>query len=227
MDGDYPDLPRLIEIKKRYGAWLMIDEAHSLGVMGKTGRGSFEHFGVDPRQVDIWMGTLSKTLGSCGGYICGSHDLVEILKYQAPGFVYSVGLSPPATAAALASLRILKADPARVAKLQANGHFFVEEAKKAGLDTMTSAGLSVVPVMIGDPVRAVRLTDRLLERGINALPIIHPAVPMKAARIRFFITSKHTQEQIRSTVKIVAEEMANIAKRQSLVERATLAVVAR
>jgi 8-amino-7-oxononanoate synthase len=227
MDGDFPDLPRLIQIKKRFGCWLMMDEAHSLGVMGKTGRGSFEHFGVNPREVDIWMGTLSKTLGSCGGYICGSSDLIEILKYQAPGFVYSVGLSPPATAAALASLRILKSDPARVARLVANGHLFVEEAKKAGLDTMTSAGYSVVPVMIGDPVRAVRLTDRLMERGINALPIIHPAVPMKAARIRFFMTSRHTPEQIRSTVKIVAEELANIAKRQSLMERATLAVVAR
>lgn len=227
MDGDYPDLPRLIEIKKRYGAWLMIDEAHALGVLGKTGRGAHEHFNIDPREVDIWMGTLSKTLGSCGGYICGSHDLIEILKYQAPGFVYSVGLSPPATAAALAALRVLKADPGRVATLQANGRFFVEEAARVGLDTMTSAGLSVVPVMIGDPVRAVRLTDRLLERGINALPIIHPAVPMKAARIRFFITSRHTREQISSTVKIVAEELANIAKRQSLMERATLAVAAR
>jgi len=227
MDGDYPDLRRLIEIKRRYGAWLMIDEAHSLGVMGKTGRGSFEHFGIDPRDIDIWMGTLSKTLGSCGGYICGTHDLIEILKYQAPGFVYSVGLSPPATAAALTALRILKSDPARVAKLQANGRYFVEEANKAGLDTMTSAGLSVVPVMIGDPVRAVRLTDRLLDRGINALPIIHPAVPMKAARIRFFITSRHTQDQIRGTVQIVAEELVNVAKRQSLMERATLAVVAR
>jgi 8-amino-7-oxononanoate synthase len=227
MDGDFPDLPRLVEIKKRYGAWLMIDEAHSLGVMGKTGHGSFEHFGIDPRGVDIWMGTLSKTLGSCGGYICGTNDLIEILKYQAPGFVYSVGLSPPATAAALAALRILKSDPERVAKLQANGRFFVEEAKKAGLDTMTSAGFSVVPIMIGDPVRAVRLTDRLLDRGINALPIIHPAVPMKAARIRFFITSRHTQDQIRDTIKIVTEEMANVARRQSLMERATLAVVAR
>jgi 8-amino-7-oxononanoate synthase len=227
MDGDFPDLPRLVEIKKRYGAWLMIDEAHSLGVMGKTGRGSFEHFGIDPRGVDIWMGTLSKTLGSCGGYICGTNDLIEILKYQAPGFVYSVGLSPPATAAALAALRILKSDPERVAKLQANGRFFVEEAKKAGLDTMTSAGFSVVPIMIGDPVRAVRLTDRLLDRGINALPIIHPAVPMKAARIRFFITSRHTQDQIRDTIKIVTEELANVARRQSLMERATLAVVAR
>src|SRR5215813_10647109 len=227
MDGDYPDLPRLIEIKKRYGAWLMIDEAHSLGVMGKTGRGSFEHFGIDPRGVDIWMGTLSKTLGSCGGYICGTHDLIEILKYQAPGFVYSVGLSPPATAAALAAVSILKSDPERVGKFQANGRFFVEEAKKAGLDTMTSAGFSVVPIMIGDPVRAVRLTDRLLDRGINALPIIHPAVPMKAARIRFFITSRHTQDQIRDTIKIITEELANVARRQSLMERATLAVVAR
>ncbi len=227
MDGDFPDLPRLVQIKKRYGCWLMIDEAHSLGVMGKTGRGSFEHFGLDPREVDIWMGTMSKTLGSCGGYICGSHDLIEILKYQAPGFVYSVGLSPPATAAALAALRILKSDPSRVAKLQANGRFFVEEARRAGLDTMTSAGFSVVPVMIGDPVRAVRVTDRLVERGINALPIIHPAVPMKAARIRFFITSKHTQEQMRTAIRIVAEESANVAKRQSLMERAALAVVAR
>src|SRR5215467_944424 len=94
MDGDYPDLPRLIEIKRHYGAWLMMDEAHALGVMGRTGRGVAEHFGLVPRQVDIWMGTLSKTLGSCGGYICGNRDLIDILKYQAAGFVYSVGLSP-------------------------------------------------------------------------------------------------------------------------------------
>lgn len=227
MDGDFPDLPRLIEIKKRYGAWLMVDEAHSLGVMGKTGRGSAEHFGIDFRQVDIWMGTLSKTLGSCGGYICGNAVLIEILKFQAPGFVYSVGLSPPGAAAALAALEILKSDPARVARLQANGRLFLEEAKKAGLDTMTSAGYSVVPVMVSCPVRAVRLTARLLERGVNALPIIHPAVPMKAARLRFFITSKHTPEQIRSTVTTVATELGAIAKRQTLVERATLAVVAR
>ena len=227
MDGDFPDLPRLIEIKKRFGAWLMVDEAHSLGVLGRTGRGVAEHFAIDPRQVDIWMGTLSKTLASCGGYICGSKDLIEILKYQAPGFVYSVGLSPPATAAALAAVEILKADPARVARLQENGRLFLAEASKAGLDTMTSAGYSVVPVMVGCSVKAVRLTERLFERGINALPIIHPAVPMKAARLRFFITSKHTADEIRASVAIIAEELAGIARKQSLVERATLAVIAR
>ncbi len=227
MDGDFPDLPRLIEIKKRFGCWLMVDEAHSLGVLGKTGRGVAEHYGVDPRQVDLWMGTLSKTLGSCGGYICGHKDLIEVLKYHSPGFVYSVGLPPPGTAAALAALEVLKAEPDRVQRLRENGHFFLEEAKKAGLDTMTSAGYSVVPIMIGCSIRSVRLTERLLARGINALPIIHPAVPMKAARLRFFITSEHTQEQIRSTVEIVAAELSGIAKRQSLVERATLAVVGR
>ena len=159
MDGDFPDLPRLIEIKKQYGCWLMVDEAHSLGVLGKTGRGVAEHYGVDPREVDIWMGTLSKTLGSCGGYICGTKDLIEILKYHSPGFVYSVGLSPPGTAAALAALELLKAEPERVQQLQENGHFFLEEAKKAGLDTMTSAGYSVVPIMIGCSIR-VRAPDR-------------------------------------------------------------------
>ena len=227
MDGDFPDLPRLIEIKKRFGCWLMIDEAHSLGVLGKTGRGIAEHYGVDPREVDIWMGVISKTLASCGGFICGHKDLIEILKYHSPGFVYTVGLSPPATAAALAALEVIKSDPERVRRLQENGQLFLQEAKKAGLNTMTSAGYSVVPIMIGCSIRAVRLTERLLARGINALPIIHPAVPMKAARVRFFISSRHTPEQIRNTVAIVAEELAGIAKRQSLVERATLAVAAR
>lgn len=226
MDGDFPDLPHLIEIKKRYGCWLMVDEAHSLGVLGKTGRGVGEHYGINFRDVDIWMGTLSKTLGSCGGYICGHKDLIEILKYQSPGFVYSVGMPPPGTAAALAALEVLKGDPDRVAKLQQNGHLFLEEAKKVGLDTMTSAGYSVVPVLVGCSVRSVRLTERLMARGINALPIIHPAVPMKAARLRFFITSKHTPDQIKETVAVTAEELAAISRRQSLVERATLQVAA-
>jgi 8-amino-7-oxononanoate synthase len=227
MDGDVPDLPRLIEIKKRFGAWLMVDEAHSIGVLGKTGRGVAEHFGVDFGEVDIWMGTLSKTLASCGGYICGSSALIEILRYSAPGFIYSVGLSPPGTAAALAALEILKADPGRVARLRKNGLLFLDEAKKAGLDTLTSAGYSVVPIMVGCPVRAMRLTARLYERGINVLPLAYPAVPMKAARLRFFVTSEHTPEQIRATVKIIAEELTEIYNKQSLVERATIAVLAR
>lgn len=207
MDGDFPDLPGLIALKEKYGAWLMIDEAHSLGVLGDTGHGIFEHFNVDPKLVDIWMGTLSKTLGSCGGYIAGKRELIEILKFQAPGFVYSVGLSPPLAAAALRALRLLKAQPERVHRLQKNGRLFVTEAKNAGLDTGSSQGYAVVPVIIGDGLRAVKLTEKLMYRGINALPIFYPAVPMKAARLRFFITSEHTSEQIFATVRAIREEM--------------------
>ncbi len=226
MDGDFPDLPKIIELKKKYGAWLMCDEAHSLGVLGATGRGVFEHFGCNPRDVDIWMGTLSKTLGTCGGYICGNRDLIDLLRHHSPGYVYSVGLSPPLAAGSLKALEILKAEPERVRKLQENGQLFLAEAKKAGLDVLTSAGYSVVPVIVGCPVRAVRLTESLHESGINALPIIFPAVPMKASRLRFFITSKHTPEQIRKTVQLTAEKLATIAKKQSMLERAALAVAA-
>ena len=206
MDGDIPDLARLVEIKNHFGAWLMVDEAHSLGTIGATGRGIAEYCGIASTEVDIWMGTLSKTLGSCGGYICGSYELVQILKFKAPGFVYSVGMPAPAAAAALASLRLLKAQPARVARLKANGHLFLEEARAAGLDTGTSIGYAVVPVIIGDSFKAGKMTERMLARGIDVLPIIYPAVPMKLARLRFFITSEHTPEQLRHTVAVCKEE---------------------
>src|SRR5262249_37661928 len=111
MDGDIPDLPKFIEVKKRHGAMLLVDEAHSAGVVGKTGRGVGEYYDVNRADVDMWMGTLSKSFASCGGYICGSHALVEYLKYTTPGFVYSVGISPPNAAAALASLHQLQAHP--------------------------------------------------------------------------------------------------------------------
>ncbi|MCB1480568.1 MAG: aminotransferase class I/II-fold pyridoxal phosphate-dependent enzyme, partial [Rhodobiaceae bacterium] len=124
MDGDIPDLPRLIEMKERHAALLMVDEAHSLGVLGKTGRGIAEHFGADPKAVDLWMGTLSKSLASCGGYIAGSSDLVNYLRRTAPGFVYSVGISPANGAAALAALRKIAKTPERVETLRQRTRLF-------------------------------------------------------------------------------------------------------
>jgi 8-amino-7-oxononanoate synthase len=210
MDGDYPDLPALIEVKRRYGAWLLVDEAHSLGVLGPKGHGLFEHFGVDPRQVDIWMGTLSKTLSACGGYIAGSAQLIDYLKFIAGGYVYSVGMSPVLAAAAVASMNLMQREPARVARLQANGAYFVERAKKAKLNTGMSAGLSVVPIIVGDSLRTVSLAQKIYNRGIYALPIIPPGVPDKSARLRFFITSEHSKEQIEQAVAITAEESARL-----------------
>ena len=210
MDGDYCDLPRLIDIKKKHKAYLMIDEAHSIGTMGLHGRGMAEHFDVNPRDVDIWMGTLSKSFGSCGGYIAGASAIIEYLKYTAPGFVYSVGLSPPNTAAALASINLLQEEPDRVAKLSENSRLFLRLAKHERLQTGTSNNTPVVPVITGNSEYALRLSQALFQRGINVQPILYPAVEESAARLRFFITSTHTESQIRETVAAVAEELTQI-----------------
>ncbi len=134
-EGDVPDLARVVELKERYGAWLMVDDAHGCGVLGKTGAGLAEHCGVPGDKVDIWMGTLSKAYASCGGYIAGNRELIDTLRYSAPGFVFSVGLPPSMTAAALAALRVVKREPYRVARLHANGAFFLREARVRGLET--------------------------------------------------------------------------------------------
>lgn len=205
MDGDFPDLAKFVEVKQRNDAWLMVDEAHALGVLGEGGRGIAEAQGVDPAAVEIWMGTLSKTLASCGGYVCGSAALVEYLKYKAPGFVFSVGLSAPAAAGAEAAARAMLAEPERVAKLRANGLLFRDAARAAGLDVGLSEGFAVTPVIIGDSPRAAVVADKLYKAGVNALPIIFPAVPEKQARIRFFLTADHEPEHIERAVAATAE----------------------
>jgi 8-amino-7-oxononanoate synthase len=208
MDGDFPDLPRLIEIKRRHKTFLMVDEAHSFGVMGATGLGLREHFGLDGEAVDIWMGTLSKTLSGCGGYIAGTHALVEHLKFLAPGFLYSVGMPPPVAAASLAALKRMQAEPERVATLQARGALFLELARAAGIDTGTSAGISVIPAIVGGSMRAAKLSEALFTRGINVQPILYPAVPEKLARLRFFMCSQHSEDDIRFAVSTLAAELA-------------------
>lgn len=210
MDGDFPDLPRFIEVKNRHKAFLMVDEAHSIGTMGPHGRGLGEHFEIDSRDVDIWMGTLSKSFGSCGGYIAGCTELIEYLKYTAPGFVFSVGLPPASCAAALASLQVLESEPERVATLQDNAKTFLSLARQAGLNTGLSGETPVVPVILGNSLLALQLSRRLQERGINVQPILYPAVDEAAVRLRFFVTSLHTEAQIRTTIRLVAEELGKI-----------------
>ncbi len=212
MDGDGPDLARLVEIKERFGCWLMVDEAHAVGVLGATGKGIAEQAGIDPKRIDIWFGTLSKTLVSCGGYIAGSRALVEYLKLAASGMVYSVGMPAPAAVAALTAIAIMRAEPERVTRLQANGQLFLRLAREAGLDVGASWGYAVTPVIVGDSLRTVLLSERLLARGINAFPIIPPGVPEKSARLRFFISSEHTNEDIETAVAATAEEFAGVER---------------
>jgi 7-keto-8-aminopelargonate synthetase-like enzyme len=210
MDGDYPDLPQFVAVKKRHKCFLMVDEAHSAGTMGLHGRGIAEHYQTNPADVDIWMGTLSKSYGSAGGYIAGSKALVEYLKYTCPGFVYSVGMPPSNAAAALASLRLLEDEPQRVARLHRNAALFLKLAKEKGLNTGMSKDSPVIPVILGNSLHSLRLSQALFARGINVQPILYPAVEESAARLRFFITARHTEEQIRATVEAVAEELQKI-----------------
>ncbi|HEY5717515.1 MAG TPA: aminotransferase class I/II-fold pyridoxal phosphate-dependent enzyme [Motiliproteus sp.] len=200
MDGDYPDLPRLVELKQRFGCFLMVDEAHSLGVMGKSGLGIREHFGVAGRAVDIWMGTLSKTLAGCGGYIAGESALVEHLKFLAPGFLYSVGIPAQVAAPALKALQLMLDEPERVTQLQQRCEYFCATARQAGFDVGDARGLAVIPIITGSSLKAAQLSERLLEEGINVQPILYPAVPESSARLRFFITCEHTEAQIDATL---------------------------
>ena len=210
MDGDFADVPKFIEVKKRHAAMLMVDEAHSFGTMGSTGHGMAEHFGINARDVDIWMGTLSKSAASCGGYIAGSKALVELLRYTAPGFVFSVGAPPAQVAAALAALETLEIEPDRVERLRERSDLFLSLCREAQLDTGDSEGTPVIPVITGNSMVALRLSNRLRGDGINVQPILYPAVDESAARLRFFITCEHSEEQIRYTVEKVAERYAEL-----------------
>ena len=209
-DGDIPELARFVEVKRRHHAMLMVDEAHSLGVIGATGRGLAEHAAVDPRSVEIWMGTLSKSLASCGGYIAGSAAMVEYLKYTSPGFVYSVGIPPSNAAAALAAIQTLEREPERVRVLHERASLFLALCREAGLETGESGGSAVIPVIIGDSLRAARLSAQLFDAGINVQPMVSPAVPNDQARLRFFVASTHTEEEIRSAVATLVLVMAQL-----------------
>ena len=144
------------------------------------------------------------------GYIAGSAELVEYLKYTAPGFVYSVGISPPNAATALAALEVLQREPQRVARLRELSSLFLRLARERGLNTGVAAGTPVIPIIVGSSVRCLRLTRALFRRGINVQPIIHPAVPEQATRLRVFITINHTESLIRGAVDAIAEELAKL-----------------
>ena len=209
MDGDIPDLPGILELKERYGAWLLIDEAHSFGVLGKTGRGISEHYGTDPKRVDIVIGTLSKAMVSCGGFIAAHEAVIEWLRFTLPGFMYSVGLSPIIAAAANTALGIIRREPERVERLHAVGRHFLERAAAAGLSTGDSIGFGVIPILFETPEQTLAAGAMLKANDIYAPPIVQLGVPKNAPRIRFFLSAKHRFEDIDRTIDLIA---ANIQK---------------
>lgn len=201
MDGDIPDLNRILALREKYNAWVMIDEAHSIGVLGKTGRGISEHYDTDPARIDLIMGTLSKTFVACGGFIGGKSKVIEWLRYTLPGFIYSVGLPPPINAATHAALKIISREPERVTKMRRNSEYFLEKARAAGLETGQAIGAGVVPVMLDDVVQTVVVSRFLLDAGFYVPPIIQVGVPKDKPRLRFFLSAHHEFAEIDATIK--------------------------
>jgi len=203
MDGDIVDLPRLVDVCRRYQAWLMVDEAHSVGVLGKTGRGIEEHFGMQDA-IDIKMGTLSKTIPSMGGYIAGKKDLVDFLRHACRGYIFSAAIPPAPAAAALEAFRILQEETWRVEKLNANTHQFISGLRGVGFNTLETQ-TAIVPVLCGADERAYALTREAQHRGVFVLPVVSPAVPEGLSRLRATVTAAHEPEDIAKTIDILGE----------------------
>jgi 8-amino-7-oxononanoate synthase len=205
MDGDIANLPRFVELRKKHKAFLMVDEAHSLGVLGETGGGVREHFGLEASDVDLWMGTFSKSLAGCGGYIAANANVVEFLKYRGGGFLYSVGMTPPDAGAALAAIRVMRAESTRVARVRENAAYFRNRARSLGLNTgMSVDGSPVVPIIVGNSILSLKLAEHLLANGVRAHPIFYPAVEENGARLRFFVSATHSTEQMDYTLEVLA-----------------------
>ena len=203
MDGDIAPVPEFVRIRKEYGCFLMVDEAHSACVIGKTGGGVDEYFGLDGNDIDIKYGTLSKGLGTCGGYLAGKKCLIDYLRYNMPGFVFSVGISPALAAGSLAAIRTLRAHPEIMEHLRTAIRSFAESAKRRHLDICLAGETAVLPVLVGKDEDAWLLSNELKKRGVSVPPAMYPAVPKGKARLRFCVISEHKPEQIEHALDIL------------------------
>ena len=208
MDGDIAPVPEFVRIKKKYGCFLMVDEAHSACVLGPTGAGVDEYFNLAGDDIDIKMGTLSKGLGTCGGYLAGKSELIEYLKYNLPGFVFSVGISPGLAAASLEAIRLLKEDPSIMQRMKDNIEFFASEARKRNLNICKGGHSAILPILVGSDEDAFLLSNEMQKRGVAVPPAVYPAVPRGKARLRFDVTSEHKKEQITYALDQVVDAAA-------------------
>ncbi|GJQ33996.1 MAG: 2-amino-3-ketobutyrate CoA ligase [Anaerolineaceae bacterium] len=201
MDGDIIDLPRIVELSRKYNAWLMIDEAHSIGVLGKTGRGIEEHFGMDG-VIDIKMGTLSKTIPSVGGYVAGKKELIDFLRHGSRAYIFSAALPPAQAAAANEAFKVILDEPERIERLNANTKQFIGGLKSMGFNTLLTE-TAIVPVLCGTDEKAFELTKRCQENDIFVLPVVSPAVQEGMSRLRATVTAAHDPADIEHAMEVI------------------------
>lgn len=203
MDGDIIDLPRTVELCKKYNAWLMIDEAHSVGVLGKTGRGIEEHFGMEGT-IDIKMGTLSKTIPSVGGYVAAKKEIITYLRHTTRAYIFSAALPPAQAAAANEAFKVILDEPWRIEKLNQNTQQYINGLKEMGFDTMLTE-TAIVPVLCGSDERAFALTREAQHHDVFVLPVVSPAVPEGLARLRATITAAHETDEIAYAMDVIGK----------------------
>ncbi len=195
MDGDVCRLPDLIALKKEFGCYLMIDDAHATGVLGSTGRGTDEHFGISANEVDIWTGTLAKAIPSSGGFAAVSQDVGIYLQHTGAPFIFSTALNPSAAAVVRAGLKILREEPERVARLKWNANFMRDGLRELGYNVGASE-TAIIPVILEEEAAAVLFAGALRDRGVMVTAVTFPAVPMGSARLRVCLTAAHTRENL-------------------------------
>lgn len=203
MDGDIIDLPKVVALCKKYQAWLMIDEAHSLGVLGKTGRGIEEHFGLDD-VIDIKMGTLSKTIPSVGGYVASKQEVITYLRHASRAYIFSAALPPAQAAAANEAFKVILDEPERIDRLNANTKLFINGLKSMGFDTMLTE-TAIVPILCGSDEQAFIMTREAQRKDVFVLPVVSPAVPEGLARLRATVTAAHDPSDIEHAMEVIGE----------------------
>jgi glycine C-acetyltransferase len=206
MDGDIGPVDRLAGLAERYGAIMMVDDAHASGVLGQNGRGSVDHFGADGR-VDVQVGTLSKAIGALGGYVCGSRDLVDYLYHRARPFLFSTSHPPAVAASCIAAFDILESEPERIARLWENTRYFQGQLRQAGFDiggrSTPASETPITPVVLGDAHKTMEYSRALFDSGVMATGIAFPTVPEGKARVRAIVTSEHTRPQLDQALEIM------------------------
>lgn len=203
MDGDIIDLPRIVELCRKYNAWLMIDEAHSVGVLGEKGTGIEEHFGMYG-EIDIKMGTLSKTIPSVGGYVAASREIVTYLRHASRAYIFSAALPPAQAAAANEAFKVILDEPWRIQRLNENTKQFINGLKSMGFDTMLTE-TAIVPVLCGDDNTAFAMTREAQHNDVFVLPVVSPAVPEGLARLRATVTAAHEPSEIERAMDVIGE----------------------
>jgi glycine C-acetyltransferase len=204
MEGDIVDLPSVVDLCKQHHAMLMVDEAHSMGVLGKTGRGVQEHFGLADGDIDVKMGTLSKTFASMGGFVAANEEIITFLRHHARGYIFSGALTNPQVAAAIAAIDVLEQEHEWVEKLREIRDYYVSRLRQLGFD-LGDTQTPIVPIMTKNEALTIEMTARCRQMGLMVVPVAFPAVPLNAPRLRTCISSLHTKEDIDFAIDVLAQ----------------------